>query len=73
MNPDQGIFDLEEKMEKGLNTPDYFRNIVKYLEDFTSDDQLKMLNLRDLTGLSSSATRNCLIIGVKFLLWMIFL
>ena len=57
MNPRMGIFDLQQAMEGGLNTPGYLRSVISQLDNFGGDDQTQMMNLRDFTGLSSSAAR----------------
>ena len=57
MNPRMGIFDLQQAMEGGLNTPGYLRSVIGQLDNFGGDDQTQMMNLRDFTGLSSAAAR----------------
>lgn len=57
-NPNAGIFDLRESMQKGLGSPGYLRGILGQIDRIGGGDQAEMNNLSGLfPGLPLSAIR----------------
>ena len=57
-NPNAGIFDLRESMQKGLASPGYLKGMLGLIDRIGGDDQMKMNNLSGMfPGLPLSVVR----------------